>query len=377
MANAGAQMELSRRSGLSPGSVSDMIRELEQAGLVRIERRGRSTLVQMAPTAGAAVGVELGFHLTQVVARRVDQDYSEARVRTVPVGAVAGARRWVPEVVEAIHDAVSDLAEEEIAAVGLAVPRMVDPRSGKLTPPALPPWDEDDDPAGNLADGLRQPAHKPRFLAPVVVMDNDANLAAYGESFYGFPDAETVVAIKASTGIGAGLIVGGQIFRGRRGVAGEIGHVVVQPGGPFCSCGGRGCLEALIGADALVEQARTVLGQRRLASPGTLEDLIAMANNGNPTCQRVLQEAGRTLGATIGNLCNILNPDVVVLDGALGSPDAVKFTLPSCEQGISQTAMEAALGEGFTLQPGRVPQAAAHGALILGLEGTRYYPSRD
>ena len=120
-----------------------------------------------------------------------------------------------------------------------------------------------------LADELRS-GRGPRFMAPQVVLDNDANAAAYAESIYGFDDAETLIGIKASTGIGAGIIIAGKIHRGARGTSGEIGHMVVDRDGQFCSCGGRGCLETLIGADALVEQARTVLGHRKLESPAGL-----------------------------------------------------------------------------------------------------------
>jgi glucokinase len=87
-----------------------------------------------------------------------------------------------------------------------------------------------------LADELRN-GRGSRFVAPQVVLDNDANLAAYAESIYGFEDAETLIGIKVSTGIGAGVVVDGRIFRGARGEAGEIGHMVVNPGGRFCSCG--------------------------------------------------------------------------------------------------------------------------------------------
>jgi predicted NBD/HSP70 family sugar kinase len=249
---------------------------------------------------------------------------------------------------------------------------MIDPQDGTLVPPALPPWKEGDDPAGQLADGLREELGA-QFMAPKVVLDNDANLLAYAESIYGSPSGETLIGIKASTGIGAGIIIGGNIFRGMCGVAGELGHTSVQADGRFCVCGGRGCLETLIGANVLVEQAKSALGNQRNLAPANFDDLVAAAVHGNPTCQRVLYEAARTLGVALGNLCNVLNPNVVVLGGTLGQDEAAQFTLDACREGISRTAMRAAVADpDFTVRTRQVRYAASHGAVAMALQGTVY-----
>jgi predicted NBD/HSP70 family sugar kinase len=296
MARPGPQSYLSNRSGLSPGTVSSAVTELEQRGYVQTTRTGNRNVVTLPPTRGAAVGIELGFHYTAVVARRVEQSIDEARIQVRQVGAAFGKSRWLPDMAEAVRDAVADLGEEEIVAIALGVPRVVDPRFGTLLPPYLPPWSYGDDPASLLAEELRKYDGTPRLVAPRVLLDNDANLAAFAESIYRYDEIDTLIAIKASTGIGAGIVVGGRILRGARGVAGEIGHMVIDSSGPFCQCGGRGCLEAFIGADALVEQARSTLAYKRLESPKDLEELAQMAKNGNLICQRVITEAADKLG---------------------------------------------------------------------------------
>jgi predicted NBD/HSP70 family sugar kinase len=369
MAKSGSQAYLSRRSGLSQATVSTLVGELENKHWVTVTKTGKTSYVEVAPTTGAAVGIELGFRHTAVVARRVEQPYDYAKVSLARVGAAQGPGRWLPGVAEAVRDAVTELGEEEIAAIGLAVPRVVDPTSGTLTPPVLPPWASSDNPAQMLFEELGRGNKKPQVVAPRVVLDNDANLAALAESVYAWDGAEILIAIKASTGIGAGIVIGGRMFRGARGVAGEIGHIVVDPAGEFCACGGRGCLETVIGADALVDQAKTVLGHTKQPSPDELEDLVRMASAGNVSCQRVLTEAARTLGFALGNLCNVLNPSVVVLGGAFGREDAVRFTLEPCQVALRQTAMHASVLQDFVV-PSRVPHAAAHGALIVALEGT-------
>ena len=150
----------------------------------------------------------------------------------------------------------------------------------------------------------------------------------------------------------------------------------MQPGGKFCTCGGRGCLESLIGADALIDQVTTTLGHRRLKSPEKLEDLVRMARDADVGYQRVLRDAAATLGFAIGNLCNILNPNVVVLGGAFGREEAAEYTIGPCEAAVGQSAMRATLnddsGRGVAVHVTKIQHPAAHGALVLGLEGTKY-----
>jgi predicted NBD/HSP70 family sugar kinase len=373
MAKPGNQAYLSKRSGLSPGTVSAAVAELSERELIRTTKGGKNVVVEMAATTGAAVGIELGFQASAVVARRVEQRYDEAKTTIRrDVGVTSGSPGWPRQIASAVRDVVDELGEEEIAAIGLGVPRVVDPQTGKLVPPFLQPWNEGDNPAAMLENALRETKSSPRLLAPKVVVDNDANLAAFAESIYAFDDAEILIGIKASTGIGAGIVVGGRLFRGRHGVAGEIGHIVVQRGGRFCSCGGRGCLETLIGADTLVDQAKTVLGRKKMESPDSLDQLVQMAGSGNLVCQRVLQEAATTLGFAIGNLCNVLNPQVVVLGGAFGRRDAANHTLKHCQEAINRSAMRAASETGLTVRASEVQHAAAHGALVVALEGTSY-----
>lgn len=378
MARPGTQAYLARRSGQSTGAVSDAVRELAAKGFVVVsEQDGRSKPVTLAKTTGAAVGIELGFRYSAVVARRVEQSYHEAEVKLRRVGAARGMGYWLPEVADAVQEAVGALGEEEITAIGLGVPRVVNPPDAALVPPALPPWKEGDNPAQVLTEELASRTSGPRLVAPHVVLDNDANLAAYAHSIYEFDTAETLIGIKASTGIGAGIIIAGKIFRGFRGAAGEIGHVVVQPGGAFCSCGGRGCLETIVGADALVEQAKTTLGHRKLPEPQDLEELVRWAQDGNVTCQRVLRDAAEALGFAIGNLCNVLSPNIVVLSGAFGR-EAAGFTMEPLAAAISLSAMRATVQkdakgrEGVRVEGTKLNHPAAHGALVVALEGTKY-----
>ena len=124
--------------------------------------------------------------------------------------------------------------------------------------------------------------------------------------------------MKASTGLGAGLVTNGVIYRGRHGLAGEIGHLTMDPGGTVCRCGNRGCLETLVGGARLVEQVRQAYSGYRMDLPVGLEAMIERAKAGDQVCTRVLQDASRTIGLALARVANLLNPDVMVLGGDLG-----------------------------------------------------------
>lgn len=374
MSRAGNQTELVRRSGLSSATVSEAVRELQDSGLVQIEQSGRDKLVSLVPVTGAAIGVELGYQETVIVGRLAHQDRSQRVTLPVPYGSAAGEQNWLAETVRGIQHVVGLIGEDAhgIATIGLGVPRMVTPKRGDFAPPRLPPWENAGNPAEVLATHLAAKGAPPaasQWPAPLVLMDNDANLGALAESTHAHPDKETLLYVKASTGVGGGICVGGKLFRGANGVAGEIGHVMIDRDGRFCQCGGRGCLETLIGSDVLVRNARTILGGRTSAYQ-KLDQVIERAQNKSAVCIRVLREAGALLGQTIGNVCNILDPDIVVFGGNLAK--AGKLVFEPCREAINTTALAAVYESGFELVPSTIEHASAEGALLLGIEGTVY-----
>jgi predicted NBD/HSP70 family sugar kinase len=374
MIKPGNQTEVYKRSNLSSATVSEAVKELEQSGHLTVEQVGRDKFVRLTPTTGVAVGVELGFQETVVVARLAHQDRNEAVTRSLPIGVAGGESNWLARVVEGIQQIVYSFGADAggLATLGIGVPRMIRPRTGEFARPLLPPWEDGTDPAQAIAGRLAavDPPVVPRDMPfPDVLVDNEANLGALAERAYVHPDKEMLLYVKASTGVGGGICAGGVVYRGGSGVAGEIGHVKVDRNGPFCLCGGRGCLETLIGSDALVRHARAVYGGQT-ARIRDLEHLIEKARRGNALCVRILREAGTLLGQTLGNICNILNPDVIVLGGTLST--AQDLVLGPCWEAIESTALGAAYGNGLRLEASAIEYASAHGALLMGLDGTTY-----
>src|SRR5436190_173756 len=162
--------------------------------------------------------------------------------------------------------------------------------------------------------GVRAAEAMSERLGLDVVADNDANLGALAEWVHGAGrGCNTVVYVKISNGIGAGLIIDGQPFRGANGTAGELGHTVVDGHGRICRCGNRGCLETVAGAQALLDDLRPSRGEL------TAEQLLDRAAAGDGACRRVIADAGSAVGSTLATLCNLIDPQRIVIGGELAA----------------------------------------------------------
>lgn len=366
------QADLAKLCGLSSASIASALKDLERRKFVRRTEEGREKLSRLERVDGVAVGVELGYQRSAVVARRIDSADRVPVRETLGVGATHGSRVWTEAIVGSIRGVTQELGEpfDDVATLGMGIPRIVDPKSGRLTPPVLPPWANAADPAKSLEDALRAGAPDASARAHVQVkLDNDATLGALAESVETFLGAEILLFVKASTGVGAGLVVGGHVIRGALGIAGELGHVMVDDRGRYCRCGGRGCLETVIGADALLQNVKAAFGKAHPGVPNNLDELVKRAGDGDQLCDRVLREAAIALGKALGSVCNLLNPSVIVLGGGLAA--AGDLIIGTCLESIRRTALAAVFAEpdAFKLRISGLDHPVARGALILGIQG--------
>jgi predicted NBD/HSP70 family sugar kinase len=309
-----SRADIARQTGLSPSTVSAIVGELDRAGLVReigagASRGGRRpVLVGFRDDAYALVGVELGAtHVSAVLTDlrgnvRAFRD-THVAVRDDPDGALATVRDLVDDCLT-----TERVSRRRVVGVGVAVPSPVHPqRPGKLSPLILPAW-RDHDLQAELGRAFDLP----------VYVDNDANLGALSERFWGAgAGGEDLAFIKVATGIGSGHIINGELYRGAGGTAGEIGHIAIDPNGPPCVCGLRGCLATLIGAEALLTRARKMWGKRK-RNP-TIADIVTGVRAGDPVAKELVDEVGHYLGIVVAGLLNLLNPAVVVLGGEITS----------------------------------------------------------
>src|SRR5947207_459501 len=257
-------------------------------------------------------------------------------------------------------DVAAELAEHVVAragvkagrllGAGVAVPGPIDHETGVVgSTTIMPGW-----------VGLDLAAELERRLKLPVLIDNDANLGALAESVLGAGrDVSEMVYVMLSSGIGAGLVLGGRLHRGARGTAGEIGHVVVNEQGPICRCGNRGCLETYAGAFALAELLRASHGDL------TPERMIELAQQGDPACRRVIGDSARIVGNVVAALCNQLNPQRIVVGGTV-SP-AGELVLEPMRDVVRRFAIPAAADDAQVVQGALGERAELLGALILAV----------
>ncbi|WP_155341992.1 ROK family transcriptional regulator [Acrocarpospora corrugata] len=310
--NAGTltQAQLARTTGLSPATVSTIVRELRDLGVLAITSGGgRRNAVTLAPETGLLVGIDFGHSHLRVAIGEVTRQVLAERAIPFDVDASAAegllaAELLVDELLEAVG-----AERDDILGVGLGVPGPIDPLTGILgSSTILPGW-----------VGINPALAMEERLGLAVHVDNDANLGALAEATWGAARGRRDVAyLKVASGVGASIIIDGRVYRGASGAAGELGHITIDENGRLCRCGNRGCLETLAGGLYLTELVRATHG------PGvTVSRLVELAVSGDVGCRRVIGDAGRHLGVAVASLCNILNPGLVVVGGALAEAGAL------------------------------------------------------
>ncbi|MCX5203532.1 ROK family transcriptional regulator [Streptomyces sp. NBC_00237] len=344
MAGSLTQAEIARSTGLSAATVSNIVRELKESGTVEVTptsaggRRARS--VSLSGDAGVVIGVDFGHtHLRVAVGNLAHQVLAEeSEPLDVDASAAQGfdrAEQLVKRLIEA-----TGISQDKVIGVGLGVPGPIDVESGLLGSTAILPGWQGINPSEELAARLGVP----------VYVDNDANLGALGELVWGAGRGVRDLAyIKVASGVGAGLVIDGRVYRGPGGTAGEIGHITLDESGPVCRCGNRGCLETFTAARYVLPLLMPSHGPDL-----TMERVVQLAREGDPGCRRVIADVGRHIGSGVANLCNLLNPSRVVLGGDLA--DSGELVLGPIRDSVSRYA---------------IPSAARHLSVLPGALGGR------
>jgi predicted NBD/HSP70 family sugar kinase len=311
-----SRADIAMRAGLSRSTVSEIVSEILPLGLIAEVGEGPSSggrrpiVLEFQDDVCVALGVEMGgshvaVALTNLRGKVLAWESREHPVRSDP----AGTRKIIAALCKSCL-ATPAAAGRPLVGIGVAVPSPMDPsHPDRLSTVVLPAWEE--------RLGLDDLSKK--YGVPLLV-DNDANLGALAEQWWEMGrDASNLAYIKVATGIGSGFIIDGEIYRGATGVAGEIGHISIDPQGELCICGLRGCLATLIGGQALAVHATELLAEFPRSSLTekeiTLHNIEDAALEGDPLALRVVREAAEHLGTAIAGLLNLLNPAVVILGG--------------------------------------------------------------
>src|SRR6185369_11928610 len=285
-------------------TVSNIVRELTAAGVLDdVDHGKRRRMLRLARSAGLAVGIDFGHrHVTVAVSDMAHQILAERRV---PLGPAESAQGSLDRASELLLEAIAGINAQmsDVIGIGMGLPAPIDSHTGKVGAVSiLPGWVGV--PAAQLASD---------HFHHNVVVDNDANLGALAEHMWGAGQGcDNLAFLKLADGVGAGLIVDGRLFRGRNGTAGEIGHTTFDEFGQVCRCGNRGCLETLVAAKSVID-----LLEPRYGPQLTIAEIVRMAGDGDTACIRVLSDTGRRAGVAVANLCNLFNPERILIGGEL------------------------------------------------------------
>lgn len=370
-----SRIDLARESGLAPSTVSKIVGNLLDMGLlseshVTTSAGGRPPIaLHIDESQFLLLGIDLGathvsVALTDLRGRVRSWQTRMHNVQQDPWGSLHLA-------VELTHAAIAEAGASlaSVVGAGLGVPSPIDLADpDHLSERILPAW-----------AGVRPGAWLSRELGLSVLMDNDANLAALAEAWLGAGrGVSTLAYIKVGTGIGAGLIVNGELLRGANGFAGEIGHTAIDSSGPPCGCGLRGCLQAMVGSATVLAQTRALLQAGRVSEildqdAMTLAGVATAASQGDPVAIEVVEACGRHLGVAIANLFNLLNPSLVLLGGGLTA--AGDHLLRPLREAIGARTLWASLARAEVTISELGPRATALGAATLVLRSALADPT--
>ena len=302
-----SRRDAARAIGMSQAAVTKLVKPMIAGGYVT-EQEGysegpgrpliplvidakRHNAVGVKVTSGELIGVVVDLHAEVLQSRRVP--LAEPRPDAV-VAAVA----------DLVRDLLSraDGGASSTVGVGVGLGGHVDGRRGIVRfSPMLEDW-RDVPLQRMLADALHLP----------VLIENDVNTLAVAEQWFGAGrDTSSFAVVTVGAGVGGAIVIDDQLLHGASGAAGEFGHNIVDPRGPLCHCGKRGCIEAFASDEAIVR----AIGERGGRAPGSLAEAVEIAHGGDPVARQVFVEAGRALGQGLAGLVNLINPPVVILSG--------------------------------------------------------------
>ncbi|WP_181182177.1 MULTISPECIES: ROK family transcriptional regulator [unclassified Mesorhizobium] len=306
-----SRAELARRFGVSRSTMSGVIAALSDEKLIEEDadaaspaaRAGRpGTRVALVAPKGYFVGIDFGrifikAAISDANYRIIEQVSSDFDIDVPADQALDLAAANVEKII-----AASKVDRSQIRAVGIGVPGPVDAATGELHAGSILARWVGTDVTGGLSQRLGLP----------VYMDNDANLGALAESVYGAArEAQVALYVLLSVGVGLGIVINGQVFRGAGGIAGELGHIVVDEHGAVCRCGSRGCLEAIVSVNALAKALSVSHGN--ISS----DEMLRRAVKGDVGASRIVADAGALVGRYVGHLCSYFNPELVIVGGEL------------------------------------------------------------
>ncbi len=384
-----SRVQLAESTNLSNTTITNLTAELIEKGIVveigapmtanaRRPRRGVGrprTMLQLVPNARFVVGVHIGIGMFRVAVTNLHAEILHNTLRNFPVD--QPAYEVLEDIAQAVQETIADSGVDPflILGAGVGASGLVNHETGANLRAASLGWHD-----VAIRDFLEEQISLP------VCVDNNVRTMALGEAYFGLGRGVDVLAfLYGRIGVGAGIVVNGQVFRGSGAGAGEIGHTIMLPhNGELCRCGQYGCLETLVSepvllreAQKLADQTTTSLLARYLSNPDytPIEAVFAVGREGDRPTLAMVETQMHYLGIALANLVNILNPELIILGGmfAQGSD----LILPQAEATMRRLAF-AGLGEKVRVMPtGFGWRAGVVGAASLALKVFFYEATRE
>lgn len=303
--------DIARRTGLSPATVTSISAKLISQDLVLEKSAGDSSggrppiLLVINPKGAYVVGIKLTE--SHAICALTDLEALVIAKSSMPLSG-HNPEAVVDDLAQMVLAILREkkIAKKSLLGVGVGLAGIVDAEEGILRQSPIYGWDN-----VPLRSMLQSKLHIPVYI------ENDVNTLTLTEKWFGHGQGlDNFLTVTVGRGVGLGIVVNGEFYRGQTGGAGEFGHTAIDPQGPVCACGKRGCLEAYVGDPGLVRAAQAAVARGKLPGPvESLDDLLSLAQQGNKAAIRIFEEAGRILGIGVANLINVFNPKKIIISG--------------------------------------------------------------
>ncbi|WP_034549600.1 ROK family transcriptional regulator [Carnobacterium funditum] len=325
-----SRAQIAQETGITPPTVSSIVKELIDENLVEESILGESrggrkpTMLLIKRSGHYVIGIDAGSNAIKGVATDlVGTILSETEIKIVPHISKEYFLQTLKEVVRTIFMGIDD--KNKILGIGVAMHGVVDVSSGISL--------------YSSNSGLRDVPIKEELEKEFkvrVMVENNSRAMALGEYWFGDHDeVDSFVAINIGRGVGAGIVDKGRLYYGAQGIAGEMGHMVIDLNGRVCSCGNRGCFETFVTGEAIVKRAKEQI--KDAPDNLTAEDIYTYAKENNKNYLKILEETGQLIGIGVVNLIHMLNPNKIVLGG--GVLNSAEFLMPTIRQTIQERAL--------------------------------------
>jgi len=325
--------DIARRTSLSPATVTSISAKLISQNLVLEKSAGDSSggrppiLLIINPKGGYVVGIKLTE--THAVCALTDLEASVLAKSSMPLSGHDPAR-VVDDLAKMVIAFIREqkISKKQLLGVGVGLAGIVDAEDGILRQSPIYGWENV--PLRNMLQS--------KLNVPVSI-ENDVNTLTLTERWFGHGQGiDNFLTVTVGRGVGLGIVVNGEFYRGQNGGAGELGHTTIDPDGPLCACGKQGCLETYVGDPGLIRAAQeSALRGELSATIHDVDELLELAQKGNPAVIQIFGQAGRILGLGIANLINLFNPKKIIISGE--GTRAGEFLFAPMKESIQQNTM--------------------------------------